>query len=100
MSSFINASEVSTMLPHKRQQRFNPEETKERRRKRTQRRKRKIGAIKKAHGLKKYCEYEVALFILNPETGQIYTYRSTDDAVWASLFKEIVSLFQQLSSIC
>jgi hypothetical protein len=94
MSSFINASEVSTMLPHKRQRRFNPEEAKERRRKRTQRRKRKIGAIKKAHGLKKYCEYEVALFILNPETGQIYTYRSTDDAVWASLFKEIVSLFQ------
>jgi hypothetical protein len=84
------------MPPHKRQRRFNPEEAKERRRKRTQRRKRKIGAIKKkAHGLKKYFEYEAALFILNPETGQIYTYRSTDDAVWASFKKEIVSLLQQ-----
>lgn len=37
------------MPPYKR---FNPEEAKERRCKRTQRRKRKIGAIKKAHGLK------------------------------------------------
>jgi hypothetical protein len=81
MSSFINASKVSTMLLYKHQRRFNPEEAKERRCKRTQRRKRKIRATKKAYGLKKYYEYKVALFILNPETGQIYTYRSTNNAV-------------------
>ena len=69
------------MLPYKGQQHFNPKEAKERRCKRTQQRKRKISAIKKAYSLKKYCKYKVALFILNPKTRQIYTYRLTNDEV-------------------
>jgi hypothetical protein len=44
-----------------RQRRFNPEEAKERRRKRTQRRKRKIGAIKKAHGLDRLRDIDAIL---------------------------------------
>jgi hypothetical protein len=75
--------------------RVNPEEAKERKRMTRKQRKRKLGAIKKAHGLKRDCQYEAAFFILNPETGQMYTYRSTNDAVWAPWFEEIVSPLQQ-----
>jgi len=65
------------------------EEANERRRKVRQRRKRKFSAIKKLHELHKICGYTVACLIINPETGQAYTYRSGDHELSQLLIENI-----------
>ncbi|KAF2180287.1 hypothetical protein K469DRAFT_592838 [Zopfia rhizophila CBS 207.26] len=63
-------------------------EPNERRRKATQRRKRRFGAFKKVHELHTICDYTVACFVINQETGQAYSYRSTDHELWQPLMEK------------
>src|SRR5262245_4846205 len=81
-------------MPSGRKQQVSPEEANERRRKIRQRRKRKFGAIKKIHDLKKDCGFEAALFLFHPETDQIFTYKSTNNKVCNSWFEDIVRQLQ------
>jgi hypothetical protein len=94
--SFLSIEHTNTRatMPPGRKRQVSLEEDNERRRKTRQRRKRKFGAIKKVHDLKKVCGFEAALFLFHPETGQISTYRSTNNKVCDSWFKDIVSLLQ------
>ncbi|KAF1964409.1 hypothetical protein BU23DRAFT_604820 [Bimuria novae-zelandiae CBS 107.79] len=71
--SIKHTNNRATMPPDRKRQ-VSAEEANERRRKIRQRRKRKFGAIKKIHDLKKDCGFEAALFLFHPETGQIFTY--------------------------
>jgi hypothetical protein len=57
----------------------------------TQRRKRKNGWLHKGHLLWEICDFEVAAYARNPETGQIYTYRSQDGVWFPPSMEEIVS---------
>ncbi|KIW24821.1 uncharacterized protein PV07_10511 [Cladophialophora immunda] len=65
------------------------EDANDRRRKVRQRRKRKFSAIKKFHELHTICGYNVACLIINPETGQAYTYRSADHGLWQPVIENI-----------
>ncbi|PVH98648.1 hypothetical protein DM02DRAFT_657162 [Periconia macrospinosa] len=76
-------------MPPGRRRQVSLEEANERRRKMRQRRKRRFGVIKKVHDLKKDCGFEAVLFLFHPETGQISTYRSTNNEVCDSWFKDI-----------
>ena len=57
----------------------------------TQRRKRKNGWLHKGHLLWEICDFEVAAYARNPETGQIYTYRSHDEVWFPPSMEDIVS---------
>jgi hypothetical protein len=57
----------------------------------TQRRKRKNGWFHKGHLLWEICDFEVAAYARNPETGQVYTYRSHDEVWFPPSMEEIVS---------
>jgi hypothetical protein len=47
--------------------------------KNTQRKKRKNKWLHKKHLLWEICDFEVAAYARNPETGQIYIYKSQDE---------------------
>ncbi|KAI9767640.1 MAG: hypothetical protein M1840_005511 [Geoglossum simile] len=65
----------------------------------TQRRKRKLGAAKKAHLLGMLCNLDVALIIYNPENGQYDMYRSTDRESWPPPMEQIVSSHRILQKV-
>ncbi|KAI9767710.1 MAG: hypothetical protein M1839_004371 [Geoglossum umbratile] len=65
----------------------------------TQRRKRKLGAAKKAHLLGMLCNLDVALIIYNPENRQYDTYRSTDRESWPLPMEQIVSSHRTLQKV-
>jgi hypothetical protein len=48
----------------------------------TQRRKRRWGVEHKAYEMGKLCGFEVALIMHNPENGEYYTFRTTDQTSW------------------
>lgn len=60
----------------------------------TQRRKRTQGLFHKAYQLGELCDLPVAVIIYNPEDGQYYTYRSTDQESWPPPMEKIVSEMQ------
>jgi hypothetical protein len=57
----------------------------------TQRRKRKKGWFHKAYLLWKMCDFEVAGYVRNPESGQIYTFSSGDGVWFPPSMEDIVS---------
>jgi hypothetical protein len=57
----------------------------------TQRRKRKNGWFHKAYLLGKICDFEVAAYVRNPDSGQIYTYRSKEGVWFPRSMEDIVS---------
>jgi hypothetical protein len=48
----------------------------------TQRRKRRWGVEHKAYEMGKLCGFEVALIMHNPENGEYFTFRTTDQTSW------------------
>lgn len=65
---------------------------KERKRRTAQKLKRRRGVFCKSHQLGKLCGLNVAVIVHDPEEGQYYVYRSTDQESWPPSLKEIVSL--------
>jgi len=87
------------MPPLTRKRRSTQVDPNERRRKAAQRRKRRFGAFKKVHELHTICDYTVACFVINQETGQAYSYRSTDHELWQPLMENVVSLPEAIAHL-
>jgi hypothetical protein len=60
----------------------------------TQRRKRRWGVEHKAYEMGKLCGLEVALLMHNPENGEYYTFRTTDQILWD--MGQIVSMLSEV----
>ncbi len=56
----------------------------------TSRRKRRRGVFKKAYELWKLCDLDVALFVENPDDGQLHTFLSTKRPSWPPTLDDIV----------
>ena len=59
----------------------------------TSRRKRRKGVFKKAYELWKLCDLDVALFVENPDDGQLHTFLSTKRPSWPPTLDDIVRDF-------